>query len=247
MLRSARLVAAATLWSLTSISCGGSTPSPSAPTSASTSTAPATLVSATMSGANVTLTSVGQTTQIVVTGRFSDGTTADITRDTGISSSDFSVASANPTALVTAWGPGTAVLTAIYQRNPVRALASGTVTVLSGPPADAAFAPTLTSPADGATLPNGCGSSGCNTSKWTFSWTPVTNATAYHLVVHGPSPAAEFALVDYAGITDTTFSLNQQGIVYPPNTNGWTWTVQAQVNGVFRTWSVARTFNVTPP
>jgi hypothetical protein len=62
-----------------------------------------------MSGANVTLASVGQTTQVVVTGMFSDGTSADITKDTGISSSDLTVASANPNDLVTAWGQGTAV------------------------------------------------------------------------------------------------------------------------------------------
>jgi hypothetical protein len=197
-----------------------------------------------MSGANVTLASVGLTTQIVVTGTFSDGTTADITRDTGISSSDLTVASANATALVTAWGQGTAVLTAIYQRNPVHALASGTVTVLSGPPTDATFAPSLTSPANGTSLPNGCFGSGCTEPMWTFSWTPVTNATAYHLVVYGPS--ATFSSADVAGITDTTYGYRIPGEVIAANLNGWTWRVQAQVNGVYRPWSVPGTFNVLP-
>jgi hypothetical protein len=196
-----------------------------------------------MSGANVTLTSVGQTSQIVVTGTFSDGTTADITRDAAVSSSDPTIASANSNDLVTAWGQGTAVLTAIYQRNPIRPLTSGTIIVLNGPASNTTLAPSLRSPANGSSLPNGC-SSGCTEPTWTFSWTPVAGATAYHLLVHGPS--ASFPVVDVAGITDTTYASPEQGAVIAANQNGWTWMVQAQVNGVYQAWSVTGTFNVLP-
>lgn len=236
---SERLLTTATLMSLMSMSCGGSMP-PASPTVPSST---ATLVSATMSGANVTLASVGQTSQIVVTGTFSDGTTTDITKDTAISSSDPAIATANSNDLVTAWGPGTAVLTAIYQRNPVHPLTSGTITVLSGPASNAGVAPTLISPANGSSLPNGC-ASGCTEPTWTFSWTRVTGATAYHLLVFAPS--ASFAAVDAAGITDTTYGSRVNGAVIASNQNGWTWMVQAQVNGVYQAWSVVGTFNVLP-
>jgi hypothetical protein len=196
-----------------------------------------------MSGANVTLASVGQTSQIAVTGTFSDGTTADITKNTAVSTSDLTIASADSNALVTAWGQGTAVLTAIYQRNPVHALASGTVVVLSGPSPDSSLAPLLTSPTNGSSLPNGC-ASGCTEPTWTFSWTPVAGATAYHLVVLAPT--ATLPDTDVAGITNTTYAHLVQGGVIAANLNGWTWRVQAQVNGVYRTWSIAGTFNVLP-
>jgi hypothetical protein len=72
----------------------------------------------------------------------------------------------------------------------------------------------------------------------------VTNATAYHLVVHGPS--ATFPSADAAGITDTTYSYRVPGEVIAANQKGWIWMVQAQVNGVYRTWSASGTFNVLP-
>lgn len=191
----------------------------------------------------MTLASVGRTTQIFVTGTFSDGTMVDITKDAPVSSSDPTIATANANGLVTAWGQGTAVLTAIYQRNPVHAVASGTVTVLSGPPSTASVAPILLSPTDGSSLPNGC-VGGCNEPTWTFSWSPVTGATAYHLEVYGPS--ATFPDVDVAGITDATYGSAEKGAVIPANQNGWTWRVQAQVNGVYQAWSRTGTFNVLP-
>jgi hypothetical protein len=151
------------------------------------------------------------------------------------------VATANGNDLVTAWSQGTAELTAIYQRNPVHPLTSGRVVVLSGPAPDGTLAPSLTTPTNGTSLPNGCGS-GC---AWTFSWTPVPGATAYHLLVRGPS--ATFPLVDITGITDTTYGYpNNNGGVIAANRNGWTWMVQAQINGVYHTWSPPGTFNVLP-
>jgi hypothetical protein len=226
-----------------SISCGSSTSTPSPTTPSSSSPAAATVVSATMSGANVTLASVGQTSQIVVTGTFSDGTTADITSSTAVSTSDLTVASANLSGLVTAWGQGTAVLTAIYERNPVHALTSGTVTVLNGPSTEPSLAPILTSPTNGSSFPNGCAGS-CTEPTWTFSWTPVAGATAYHLVVLGAT--ATLPAVDVAGITNTTYANHPLGVLIPADLNGWTWRVQAQVNGVYRTWSLVGTFNVLP-
>lgn len=134
------------------VSCGSSP----APTTPSPSPAPLhELMSATLAPATVTLASVSQTAQVVVTGTFNDGTTQDITTSTAISSSNDNVATVAQSGLVTAWGSGTATLTVTYQWPPPNSTpnpgfqagqslhATGAVTVLSGPPNNAVLVPTV--------------------------------------------------------------------------------------------------------
>jgi len=84
--------------------CGGKSSTPTTPT--------ATLSSATMAGATATLSAVGQTSQIVVTGTYSDGSTKDITAQTSFVSDNSSVATVSGSGLVTAVSNGTASITA---------------------------------------------------------------------------------------------------------------------------------------
>jgi hypothetical protein len=199
---------------------------------------------------------VGQSTQLVVTGTFNDGTFQDITTSTGISSSNENIATVAQSGLVTAWASGTATLTVTYQFPPPHSTpnptfeagqslhTTGTVTVLSGPPNNAVLVPTLLSPMNGAVLPNGCGTVNCSEPTWTFTWSPVPGAAFYHIRVAGGT--AEFPIVDATDVTSTSYSFLQMGSVGNSNLQGWQWMVQASVNGVYQAWSAAGTFSVAP-
>jgi hypothetical protein len=229
---------------LLGVSCNSTTPTP---------TASAYVVSATIVPAAVAVATVGQTAQVTVMGQFSDGSTRDITTSTGISSSNEGVATVAPSGLITAWAAGTTQLTATFQHDPPDSCvclqsepAAGTplgppilVSVIAGPPSSSTLVPTLVSPANNTVLPN-CGPTSC-TAQWVFTWAVVPGATSYHLNVKGST--AIFPVVDASGLTATTYQM-PAGIVAEPNLQGWTWMVQALVNGVYQPWSATGTFSV---
>ena len=225
--------------------------SPTAPTPAPI--ASAYVLSATIVPAAVAVASVGQTAQVTVMGQFSDGSTRDITTSTSISSSNEGVATVAQSGLVTAWAPGTTQLTATFQHDPPGSCVclqdqpiAGTplgppipVTVVAGPPSSSILMPTLVSPANNAVLPN-CGPTSC-AAQWVFTWAVVPGATSYHVNVKGGT--AIFPVVDASGLTATTYQM-PAGVVADSNLQGWTWMVQALVNGVYQPWSATGTFSV---
>jgi Bacterial Ig-like domain (group 2) len=222
------------------IGCGGTPTTPAAP-------AVATLMSVSVSGVQATL-EVGQTSQLAVTGLYSDGSHKDLTGQSQFASSNPPVASVGPSGLLTAWSSGIATITA-EPRNPAvqnfQPL-SGAVAVAAGPPFSLNVIPTLLSPANSATLPNNCPHDPCNV-IWTFTWSAVPGATAYHLnVIHA---GASFAIIDVAEITDPSYQFNLSALgggIASFNLQDWRWMVQAKVQGVYQAWSPFNSFDVLP-
>ena len=103
--------------------------------------------------------------------------------------------------------------------------------------------PALLSPAEGATLDNGCYSR-TDTETWDFRWSPVKNAARYHLVVQ--HPGAENPAIDVTTASSFYHHVSYGGYVINRFRYGWEWKVQAEVNGAFGVFSEARTFNVEP-
>lgn len=186
-----------------------------------------------MAGANVALSSVGQTTQIDVTGTYSDGTIKDITDSLEIESSNTLVATVAEGGLLTAWAPGETVITALtLEAANLNPPATGTVRVLNGPAPQVGLTATLISPADAAVLP----SSGA----WSFVWSAVPGAGAYHLIVQ--NSAAIFPIVDMSGLVRPSWDFAATGsFAFAEN---WRWWVQADVGGTYQGWSSPNTFSV---
>jgi len=222
------------------VACGGSSQAPATPTVA-------TLSSVTVNGLGVTL-AVGQTSQLTVTGAYSDGSRKDLTTQSKFASSNQAVASVSFTGLLTGWADGTATITA----EPINPAVlnfqyqSAVVTVAGGPASSPDMVPVLLSPASGASLPNNCPKDPCNV-VWTFSWSPIANATAYHLnVIH---EGASFPIVDVAEIPGASYQFNLSalgGEITNPNLQDWHWMVQAKVNGMYQAWSPPNSFSVLP-
>lgn len=103
----------------TAPSPGGTTPPPDVPTAA--------LVRVTASG-NTTLSAVGETTQLKVTGQYSDGTTKDLVDVPGWVSTDPNTIAVSSTGLATARRLGSAYVYFNYQSK------QATVTVKATPP-----------------------------------------------------------------------------------------------------------------
>jgi hypothetical protein len=99
--------ALAAILALVSFGCGGDSATVAGP-----STPPANLSSLQLTG-NADLTAVGQTSQLKLTGVFSDSSTRDITTDATWSTSNAAVATVSA-GLVTAVSFGTAIITARY-------------------------------------------------------------------------------------------------------------------------------------
>jgi hypothetical protein len=220
--------------------CGGSAQAPTTPTVV-------TLSSVAVNGLGVTL-SVGQTSQLTVTGTYSDGSHKDLTAQAKFASSNQAVASVSFTGLLTGWSGGSATITA-EPTNPAALNfqnQSAVVTITGAPSSTSELIPTLLNPIDGASLPNNCPKDPCNV-IWTFTWLPIANATAYHLnVIHG---GASFPIVDVAEIQDASYQLNISAIgggIIDSNLQDWHWMVQAKVNGLYQAWSPFNTFNVLP-
>jgi hypothetical protein len=213
-----------------SASCGSSssaTPTPSPPP------AP-TLKAIAFATTSLTISSVGQTAQLQVVGTYSDGSTKDITSSDEFTSSRIDVATATSTGLVTAWEPGTTTFSALEKASgALGVVATATVTVANGPPSDPTLVPALLSPDDNAAVP------ASPTGILTFNWSSVPGATAYHLSVD--HAAAQFPTLDKADIPSPPWQIATN--VVANNFNGWRWSVQAKVNGVFQAWSVVRVFN----
>ena len=85
-------------------------------------------------------------------------------------------------------------------------------------------------------LPNGCTT--CPpAANWTFTWSAVPGATAYHLDVG--------SFVDMPGIVGKTYEFVPGGVV-APNLQAQ-WSVRAAVQGTYQAWSPANTFSIQPP
>ncbi len=102
--------------------------------------------------------------------------------------------------------------------------------------------PHLTVPSDGAVLDNGR-MDGLDVMRWEFEWAPVRNADKYRLMAQGKS--AKFPAVNTV-LADTRFTEESRSRILARHQQGWTWKVQARVNGKWGNWSEERTFDVEP-
>lgn len=113
---------------------------------------------------------IGGTSQLTVTGTFSDGSTVNVTSGSTFSSSSSGVATVSAGGLVTATGNGTATITATHTASGLIAIAAVTVS---------AAAPTLVSIAVvPATVPLLIGATGQLTVTGTYSDSTTVNLTA---------------------------------------------------------------------
>lgn len=104
--------------------------------------------------------------------------------------------------------------------------------------------PRLLSPEIGAILDNGCSFRDDNPIRWDFDWATVDGAEQYRIVVRGPS--AIYDLVD-AVVPESDYRFDRVGgYIINDNRLGWSWKVQALVDGAWGGWSVRRLFNVEP-
>ena len=101
----------------------------------------------------------------------------------------------------------------------------------------------LLAPEEGAILDNGC-TNRENGILWEFDWSDCADAEAYHFFVQQRN--AEEAFVDRRNVTDSSFSVLENGIVFEEARFGWFWRVRARVNGVWSGWSPERVFDVEP-
>jgi hypothetical protein len=227
LFRSAALVSLGVL-----ASCSGQTST--TPTPPQTPTPP-TLVSIAMTGANVTIPAAGGTAQVNVVGIYSDGSRQDITSQTEIASSDPKVFSVtNRTGAGIAWSAGSVTLTAYeLSAGNLAPVATGTMTVASAPAADPGEIATLVSPDDGAVV------QATQTGIVTFNWSAVPGATAYHLDLK--EDAATFPAIDNSTIPNPPWQFATGGL---GTSQGWRWTVQAEVGGVFQAWAPLKAFSV---
>jgi hypothetical protein len=106
------------------MACGGS--SSSTPTTPTAPTPTTTFVAIT---GTVSLTSTNPTSQLKATATLSNGTTQDVSAQAAWQSSNQAVATASASGLVTAVGPGTASISAVYQGKTGTLL----ISVLNGP------------------------------------------------------------------------------------------------------------------
>jgi len=103
--------------------------------------------------------------------------------------------------------------------------------------------PRLLSPPDGAELDNGC-TDRTNGILWEFGWTACEEAEAYEIYIKQGN--AQEPLVDRRGLTDTTYSVIENAVIYEEARFGWIWKVRAKINGSWADWSPERTFDVEP-
>lgn len=96
-------------------SCGSHKPSPTTPTAPTTPTSPAQGVTRVSISGNVTLTRIGETTQLTSTATLSDNTTKDVTNDGRWLLSDIRVITISSTGLITVVGFGAHDIFFTYQ------------------------------------------------------------------------------------------------------------------------------------
>ena len=103
--------------------------------------------------------------------------------------------------------------------------------------------PQLLSPSRGVLLDNGR-TDREDTIKWTFDWTDCPRATAYSILVYGPS--ATIAIINTA-TTQSSFQFVECGsYIIPANANGWRVWIRSMVDGVWGNWSREYNFDVEP-
>src|SRR6185295_7331753 len=92
-------------------------------------------------------------------------------------------------------------------------------------------------------LDNGCRSYGnADPIEWTFGWSAVPGAQAYHLYVVGPGTS--LPSIDNSAIATSVFTDSRRAFIL--QTQGWTWRVRARIGETFGEWSATRSFNVEP-
>jgi WD40 repeat protein/tRNA A-37 threonylcarbamoyl transferase component Bud32 len=120
----------------------------------------------------------------------------------------------------------------------------GPRTLLGGPPCTVAQPPLLLSPPSGAILPQGDRRVRLGIKRvWSFSWSPVAEASGYHLWVKGPGAEGN-PLVNKV-IEGTSYSLQSGGTV-EQNLLGWRWKVRVLVSDLWSEWSAERKFDIAP-
>jgi len=102
--------------------------------------------------------------------------------------------------------------------------------------------PVLLSPPNGATLDNGCRLEVSNPIVWTFDWSDVPGATAYHLL--GTNPRATAPWVDNPNILVSEYERNTRGWILDSNARGFQWRVRARIGDTWGDWSVTRSFDL---
>jgi hypothetical protein len=103
--------------------------------------------------------------------------------------------------------------------------------------------PKLYSPAVNANLDNGCTTKSSDPTKWDFSWYQVSGVTRYWFYAKNKNSAN--ALINVYATTNSYAYTGQSGSHIANNlTSGWTWRVNAEVNGVLTGWSEERAFTV---
>jgi hypothetical protein len=128
-------------------------------------------------------------------------------------------------------------LTATNEAGSVNATVQITVQEDTTPPGT----PVLTSPAEGATLPQ-------PSEAWSFDWNdssdPESGIAGYQIyVIHEGAGSP----VINASVTDSECSEIVGGQITHEYLDNWTWTVRAQNNaGLWSPWSAVRTFSVEP-
>jgi len=128
-------------------------------------------------------------------------------------------------------------LTATNEAGSVNATVQITVEEDTTPPST----PVLTSPLEGATLPQ-------PSEAWSFDWNdsldPGSGIAGYQIYVIREGAGSP---VINASVTDSEYSEILGGEIWYMHLHDWTWTVRAQNNaGLWSPWSTIRTFSVKP-
>jgi len=128
-------------------------------------------------------------------------------------------------------------LTATNEAGSVNATVQITVEEDTTPPST----PVLTSPAEGATLPQ-------PDEAWSFNWNdssdPESGIAGYQIYVIREGAGSP---VINASVTDSEYSEILGGEIWYIDLHDWTWKVRAQNNaGLWSSWSAIRTFDVAP-
>lgn len=104
--------------------------------------------------------------------------------------------------------------------------------------------PVLLTPQAGAVVDNGCENRTDGT-LWSFEWSEVPGATCYHIFVK--NRGAKNPVVDDDRVVANAYTkIGRKTYVINKYLTGWTWKVQAKVNGEWGHWSEEREFSVEP-
>ena len=105
------------------------------------------------------------------------------------------------------------------------------------------LSPRLLAPPAGALMDNGC-RSGADGIAWDFQWSECRGADRYHLFVIGAS--ASIPVVDDDRVSTTSYESRRRAWIAPGNDQGWNWRLRARIDGNWRDWSASQVFDVEP-